>query len=62
MRFHPFALLGLQAAQVRIPLQEPTRAASMTDQKTEFKFKEGSDVFAPKDLVSALDMFPILQY
>ncbi|PPQ84495.1 hypothetical protein CVT26_003741 [Gymnopilus dilepis] len=49
MRF-PFALLGFSA---QVPLQPPSvpPPTNMLPQTKEFKFKEGPDVFSPKDLV-----------
>lgn len=50
MRF-PFAFLGLLT---QAPLQQPLQPKSAMVQPVsgEFSFKEGADVFAPKDLVS----------
>jgi hypothetical protein len=51
MRF-PFAFLGLLT---QAPLQQPplqSKSAMVQPVSGEFSFKEGADVFAPKDLVS----------
>ena len=50
MRF-PFAFLGLST---QIPLQPNARShrSSMATQNADFAFKEASDIFSPKDLVS----------
>ena len=62
MRF-PFAFLGLST---QIPLQPnaPSHSSSMATQNADFAFKEASDIFSPKDLVSpgvvydpSLDLF-----
>lgn len=53
MKF-PFGLLGLST---QLPLQQPSQQPSntMTDGKAEkFEFKEGTDIFSPKDLVRVM--------
>ncbi|KAF8964345.1 Alpha/Beta hydrolase protein [Flammula alnicola] len=49
MRF-PFAFLGL-STQVRFQAPLPSSTSIMAKPATQFAFKEGADIFAPKDLI-----------
>ena len=50
MRF-PFSLLGLSAQMPFSPTDYPGPKSVQMHNKPEFKFKEGPDVFTPKDLI-----------
>lgn len=50
MRF-PFSLLGLSAQIPFSPTDNPDPTSIQMPNRPEFKFKEGPDVFSPKDLI-----------